>query len=140
MPVIGHKKYFCVQSESSFFRVTFVTSYSKVFADKLFDRSPVRLFAICLLVCPVQLSFPRSRSATERRTMKPKKISKFSMFVIKPEKASTEKIRLWTNRRYFRELQSTIIFEASLCTWAIFVRVVSLVSAHYILFAVKALL
>ena len=61
------QKYFCAQSESSPFRVTFVTSYSKVFTDKLFDR----LFAIFVRL--VQESFPRSRSATERRTMKPKK-------------------------------------------------------------------
>ena len=39
------QKYFCAQSESSSFRVTFVTSYSKVFTAKLFDR----LFAIYLL-------------------------------------------------------------------------------------------
>ena len=39
------QKYFCAQSESSSFRVTFVTSYSKVFSAKLFDR----LFAIYLL-------------------------------------------------------------------------------------------
>ena len=45
LPVIGHKKYFCAQSESSSFRVPFVTSYSKVFTAKLFDR----LFAIYLL-------------------------------------------------------------------------------------------
>ena len=79
--------------ESSPFRVTFVTSYSKEVADKLFDR----LFAI--LVRLLQESFPRSSSATERRTRKPKKISKFGVFVNQPEKASTEKIRLWTNRR-----------------------------------------
>ena len=47
----------------------------------------------------VQESFPRSKSAIETRIMKPKKDSKFSMFVNQPEKASTEKIRLWTNRR-----------------------------------------
>ena len=45
LPVIGHKKYFCAQSESRSFRVPFVTSYSKVFTAKLFDR----LFAIYLL-------------------------------------------------------------------------------------------
>ena len=45
LPVIGHKKYFCAQSESSSFSVPFVTSYSKVFTAKLFDR----LFAIYLL-------------------------------------------------------------------------------------------
>ena len=58
------QKYFCAQSESSPFRVTFVTSYSysKDFADKLFDR----LFAT--LVRLLQESFPRSSSATERRT------------------------------------------------------------------------
>ena len=39
------QKYFCAQSESSSFRVTFVTSYSKVFTAKPFDR----LFAIYLL-------------------------------------------------------------------------------------------
>ena len=39
------QKYFCAQSESSSFRVTFVTSYSNVFTAKLFDR----LFAIYLL-------------------------------------------------------------------------------------------
>ena len=61
------QKYFCAQSESSSFRVTFVTSYSKVFTGKLFDR----LFAIFVRL--VQESFPRSRSATQRRTMKPKK-------------------------------------------------------------------
>ena len=44
LPVIGHKKYFCAQSESSSFRVPFGTSYSKVFTAKLFDR----LFAILL--------------------------------------------------------------------------------------------
>ena len=32
------QKYFCAQSESSSFRVTFVTSYSKVFTAKLFAR------------------------------------------------------------------------------------------------------
>ena len=63
------QKYFCAQSESSSFRVTFVTSYSKEFIDKLFDR----LFAI--LVRFLQESFPRSSTATERRTMKPKKSS-----------------------------------------------------------------
>ena len=47
------QKYFCAQSESTPFRVTFVTSYSKEFADKLFDR----LFAI--LIQPVQEKFPR---------------------------------------------------------------------------------
>ena len=87
------QKYFCAQSESSSFHVTFVTSYSTEFTDKLFGR----LFAI--LVRFLQESFPRSSTATERRTMKPKKISKFGMFVNQPEKASTEKIRLWTNRR-----------------------------------------
>ena len=61
------QKYFCAQSESSSFRVTFVTSYSKEFTVKLFDR----LFAI--LVRFLQESFPRSSTATERRTMKPKK-------------------------------------------------------------------
>ena len=45
LPVIGHKKYFCAQSESSSLRVPFVTSYSKVFTAKLSDR----LFAIYLL-------------------------------------------------------------------------------------------
>ena len=45
------QKYFCAQSESSHFHVTFVTSYSKVFTEKLFDH----LFAIefpsmCFLV------------------------------------------------------------------------------------------
>ena len=30
LPVIGHKNIFCAQSESSSFRVTFVTSYSKL--------------------------------------------------------------------------------------------------------------
>ena len=86
------QKYFCAQSESSPFCFTFVTSYSKVFTDSLIACSPF----IYLLV---RESFPRSRSANERRTMKPKKISKFSMFVNQPEKASTEKIRLWTNRK-----------------------------------------
>ena len=38
LPVIGHKNIFCAQSESSSFRVTFVTSYSKVFTAKLFAR------------------------------------------------------------------------------------------------------
>ena len=79
--------------ESSSFRVTFVTSYSKEVADKLFDR----LFAIHVRL--LQESFPRSSSATERRTRKPKKVSKFGMFVNQPEKASAEKTRLWTNRR-----------------------------------------
>ena len=83
----------CDWAQSSPFRVTFVTSYSKELADKLFDR----LFAI--LVHLLQESFPRSSTATERRTMKPKKISKFGMFVNQPEKASTEKIGLWTNQR-----------------------------------------
>ena len=45
LPVIGQKNIFCAQSESSSFRVTFVTSYSKVFTAKLFAR----LFAIYLL-------------------------------------------------------------------------------------------
>ena len=45
LPVIGHKNIFCAQSESSSFRVTFVTFYSKVFTAKLFAR----LFAIYLL-------------------------------------------------------------------------------------------
>ena len=45
LPVIGHKNIFCAQSESSSFRVTFVTSYSKVITAKLFAR----LFAIYLL-------------------------------------------------------------------------------------------
>ena len=45
------QKYFCAQSESSSFRVTFVTSYSKEFTVKLFDR----LFAI--LVRFLQESF-----------------------------------------------------------------------------------
>ena len=45
LPVIGHKNIFCAQSEASSFRVTFVTSYSKVFTAKLFAR----LFAIYLL-------------------------------------------------------------------------------------------
>ena len=89
------QKYFCAQSEFSPFHVTFVTSSSNVFTDKLFDQ----LFMIYLLVHLMQESFPHSRSATERRIMKPKKISKFSKFVNQPEKASTEKIRLWTNRR-----------------------------------------
>ena len=40
-----HKNIFCAQSESSSFRVTFVTSYSKMFTAKLFAR----LFAIYLL-------------------------------------------------------------------------------------------
>ena len=35
LPVIGHKNIFCAQSESSSFRVTFVTSYSSVFTVKL---------------------------------------------------------------------------------------------------------
>ena len=119
--MIGHKKYFCAQSESSSFRVPFVTSYSKVFSppNSLIACSPF----IYLLV---QESFPRSKSAIETRTMKPKKDSKFSMFVNQPEKASTEKIRLWTNRRQIPELQSTIISESIPCTWAFFVRVVSL--------------
>ena len=87
------QKYFCAQSESSSFRVTFVTSYSKVITDKLVER----LFAIFVRL--LRESFPRSRSATERRTMKPKKISKCRMFVKQPEKATTEKVTLWTNRR-----------------------------------------
>ena len=88
------QKYFCAQSESSSFRVTFVTSYSKLFSPNfLLACSPF----IHLLM---QESFPRSKSAIETRTMKPKKKpTKFSMFVNQPEKASTEKIRLWTNRR-----------------------------------------
>ena len=45
LPVIGHKNICCAQSESSSFRVTFVTSYSKVFTTKL----SARLFAIYLL-------------------------------------------------------------------------------------------
>ena len=45
LPVIGHKNIFCAQSESSSFRVTFGTFYSKVFTAKLFAR----LFAIYLL-------------------------------------------------------------------------------------------
>ena len=32
LPMIGHKNIFCAQSESSSFRVTFVTSYSKLLA------------------------------------------------------------------------------------------------------------
>ena len=34
LPVIGHKNIFCAESESSSVRVTFVTSYSKVFTAK----------------------------------------------------------------------------------------------------------
>ena len=85
---------FCAQSESSSFRVTFVTSYSKVFTSHfLLACSPF----IYLLM---QESFPRSKSAIETRTMKPKKkTTNLSMFVNQPGKASTEKIRLWTNRR-----------------------------------------
>ena len=67
LPVIGHKNIFCVQSESSSFRVTFVTSYSKLFsANFLLACSPF----IHLLM---QESFPRSKSAIETRTMKPTK-------------------------------------------------------------------
>ena len=89
LPVIGQKNICCAQSESSSFHVTFVTSYSKVFTAKLFAR----VFAINYLL--VQESFPRSKSAIETRTMKPKKKNfKFRMFVNQPEKASTEKIRL----------------------------------------------
>ena len=48
LPVIGHKNIFCVQSESSSFRVTFVTSYSKLFsANFLLACSPfIRDFKI----------------------------------------------------------------------------------------------
>ena len=70
LPVIGHKNIFCAQSESSSFRVTFVTSYSKVFTAKLFAR----LFACSpFIYLLVQESFPRSKNAIETRTMKPKK-------------------------------------------------------------------
>ena len=94
LPVIGHKKYFCAQSESSSFRVTFVTSYSSVFSANFFLACSPFIYLL------MQESFPRSKSAIETRTMKPKKKnSKFSMFVNQPEKASTEKLRLWTNRR-----------------------------------------
>ena len=55
------------QSESSSFRVTFVTSYTKLFsANFLLACSPF----IHLLM---QESFPRSKSAIETRTMKPTK-------------------------------------------------------------------
>ena len=47
LPVIGHKNIFCAQSESSSFRVTFVTSYSKLFTAKHFAR----LIAILILTC-----------------------------------------------------------------------------------------
>ena len=91
LPVIGHKNIFCAQSESSSFLVTFMTSYSKVFTAKLFDR----LFAIYLLARAEE--FPSIEN--ENHETEKKKTSKFSMFVNQPEKSSTEKIRLWTNRR-----------------------------------------
>ena len=68
LPVIGHKNIFCAQSESSSFRVTFVTSYSNVFTAKHFAR----LIAILIFTCSWR-SFPRSKSAIETRTMTPKK-------------------------------------------------------------------
>ena len=45
LPVIGHKNIFCAQSESSSFRVTFVTSYSKLSAQT--SCSPVRRLFTC---------------------------------------------------------------------------------------------
>ena len=48
------QKYFCAETDSSTFHVTFVTSCSKVFTNKLF----VRLIAIYLLVHLAQEKFP----------------------------------------------------------------------------------
>ena len=45
LPVIGHKNIFCAQSEFSSFRVTFVTSYSKLSAQT--SCSPVRRLFNC---------------------------------------------------------------------------------------------
>ena len=68
LSVIGYKpSFFCLQSESSLFRVTF--------RDFLFEdvhgRTVDRLFAI---TCPPRAGeFTSSRSTTEKRPMKPKK-------------------------------------------------------------------
>ena len=76
-----------------------VQLFSCYFRDFLFERvhlqkfcSPVPHFNTYLLV---QESFPRSKSAIETRTMKPKKKSKFRMFVNQPEKASTDRQSLF---------------------------------------------
>ena len=91
---IKHKNIFCAQSESSSFRVTFVTSYSNVFTAKLFAR----LFAIYLLARAGEFPSIEKCHWNENHETEKKK-SKFRMFVNQPEKASTEKIRLWTNLR-----------------------------------------
>ena len=77
-----------------------VQLFSCYFRDFLFEGVHRQTLACSpFIYLLVQESFPRSKSAIEAGTMKPKKNSKFSMFVNQPEKASTEKIRLWTNRR-----------------------------------------
>ena len=93
LPVIGHKNIFVPnQSPALFVLLSWLLIRRCSPPNPLIACSPF----IYLLV---QESFPRSKSAIETGTMKPKKNSKFSMFVNQPEKASTEKIRLWTNRR-----------------------------------------
>ena len=79
-----------------------VQLFSCYFRDFLFETVSANFLLACspFIHLLMQESFPRSKSAIETRTMKPKKKnSKCSMFVNQPEKASTEKIRLWTNRR-----------------------------------------
>ena len=79
-----------------------VQLFSCPFRDFLFEGvhrqtlwSPVRhLFTCSCRRVSLDRKVPLKRESWNR-----KKTSKFSMFVNQPEKASTEKIRLWTNRR-----------------------------------------
>ena len=79
-----------------------VKLFSCYFRDFLFEGvhrqtfcSPVRHLFTCS--CR-KVSLDRKRPL-KREPWNRKKTSKFRMFVNQPEKASTEKIRLWTNRR-----------------------------------------
>ena len=84
LSVIEHKNIFVPnQSQALFVLLLWLLIQRSLlkFADKLFAG----LFAI--LVRLLQESFPWSRSTTERRTWKPKIISKFGMFVNQPEKS-----------------------------------------------------
>ena len=79
-----------------------VQLFSCYFRDFLFESvhrqtfcSPVRhLFTCSCRRVSLDRKVPLKREPRHR-----KKTSKFRMFVNQPEKASAEKIRLWTNRR-----------------------------------------
>ena len=89
LSVIGHKNIIRVQLFSCYFR------------DFLFEGvhrqtvwSPARH------TCPLLAGeFPSIEYCHWKENHETEKISKFGIFVDQPEKESTEKIRLWTNRR-----------------------------------------